>query len=197
MQKFIPLQSFFSTHSVMDESYESYIKGLAETSANKVFFNSGNDCALTVFKSLYAYTSRCVKLFSGSLNNEVSNNPDYIEALDSAISRGASVKILVHDIDAPENLIYIPFYRRLIVLKEEGKNIEIKKTNANLILSQNGSKNEIHFCVCDDRAYRLEYDIEKRNARGNFNDITTSLILSRTFDDIFGNKELSSQISLA
>jgi hypothetical protein len=172
-------------------SYKRKIHILSRNNENTAFMNADNEKALAVFVELFHRAQQRVRLFSGSLlNEEVSNNSQYISALSDFLEKeGVKLEILLNKPDE-EKIRNTPLYKRLTYYKNAGTDITIRKTDRKLyFLKSEHERTECHFCVCDNNSFRLEIDIVNRSAICNFNDTTGASILIKKFDEMFNDSE--------
>lgn len=166
--------------------YQLYIHNLAITGKDAVFYNSGPEHASFVLQKIFENASNTVNIYAGCFSGEISNQANYKEAMEKFLQRkGVKLKILLQNgklaeqKKEPEIFQLLRFYS---ILNKDS--IEIKKHPYHL---QKDDGREIHFTVADNKMYRLEDDIEKFTAIGNFNDPLESNSLSLLFDDIFND----------
>lgn len=168
---------------VMDQ-YRGAIKALASRRENKVFLNSSEEHALIVLSEIINDTQNDLRIFAGNLCNSITEAPEYISAISRFIERDGVLKILLNNYNE-ECLKNSSFYKRLAYFEKQGKPVTIKKTNIHPQRESDPSKKEVHFTVGDERAYRLETDIENRTAEGNFNSPDVAKVLATWFDRVF------------
>lgn len=176
------------------EEYREYVHFLAERELDKVFLNSDENHALIVLTELFKHAKERVRIFAGALVGSVGDDEEYIKDLISFIIRGGSVQILLNNFDherAKESTLYT--YLNAFQSDEEYKDrIKVKKTDRTVKMKNpNGGEDlQVHFTTGDDRAYRLEFDIDKRTSRCNFNS-SGSIIdeMIALFDEIFDEED--------
>lgn len=172
-------------------SYKRKIHGLSKNNENAMFMNADNEKALAVFVELFHRAQQRIRLFAGSLlNEEVSNNPQYISALSDFLEKdGVKLEILLNEPDE-EKMKNTPLCKRLAYFKRSGSDITIRRTDSKLFFPRPGQeRTECHFCVCDNNSFRLEIDIVNRSAICNFNDTKGAAVLIERFDEMFNNSE--------
>jgi len=165
----------------MDDAYISYISQLAHENKSVVFFNSGPKHASFVMSTIFSKAKHTVKIFAGNLDGPVSKNRQYKEELEDFLNRDGKLEILLqeYNIEKEFNLKNMLSYHLL----SGNMNIKIKKVNATVIDTRNNK--EVHFSVADDTMYRLETDLKKYIAEGNFNDKVAVKNLVSTFDKMY------------
>ena len=172
---------------MVDSSYKLFIKQLAANHDCRVFLNSDEEHALTVFVQLFQVAQKEIKIFAGCLCKHVGNQPEYVVALSEYIERGGVLRILLNEYD--ENAAKDSnLYKRLAYYISTGHPVEIKTTTARPYLSSDPDKKSIHFTEVDGVAYRLETDIEKRTAECSFNNPAMASAISDFFDGLY-NRE--------
>lgn len=177
------------------EDYKSFVKTLAQNKVDRVFLNSDTEHAIEVLPEIFRISQSVVRIFAGSLCNEVGNAPEYIEALSDFIERDGEVRILLNKYD-PELAKSSNLFKRLAYYHSENKNVSVKQTTTSFYRSNDPERKEVHFTLGDDHAYRIENDIEKRTATCNLNspELTQSLIA--LYDNVF-NREDTESINLS
>lgn len=169
------------------QEYREAVEWHAKNSIDNMLHNEGNDHALIIFENLFKYSKDYVRIFAKDLaNKEVVNTKRYTDAVKTFINRpGTKLDILitgfndkVKEIDENVNLFYILRYSDAY---HDGR-IRIRSTNG---MSFRVEGKPVHFCTADGHAYRVERDIEKRIAHGNFGDKKTAANLEKQFDLAF------------
>ena len=125
---------------------------------------------------------------SGSKNSEISNNKDYCKYIENYLEGGKERKIRIILTDYSERFNQTKIgqlfakYSGQVSIKSYKGSVKYKNTPA-------------HFTVSDDRAFRLETDIDQHMAFGNFNSPEQARALRETFDKIF-NSPLAKELCL-
>lgn len=177
------------------EKYKEYVRLLSRNNDSKEFFNSDGKHAIIVFGELFNIAKDYVYIFAGCLTSPVANSPEYIQSLSGFIERGGIVRILLNKFDS-KNIIYSDVIRRLLYYKIIGKNVDIRTTLLKPHYSEDPDKKELHFTVVDDKAYRIETNVDERSATCNFNNATTAKDLRKIFDMIYVNSSMSKELDL-
>lgn len=168
----------------VDRNYKDFVMALSIHGENKTFLNSDEDHALEVLVRIFQTAQEEVRIFAGCLCHHVGNKQEYIIALSEFLERGGSLKILLNKFNQ-EAAKSSGLYKRLAYYKEKGYPIVVKDTKAHPFLTSDPDKKEIHFTVADEKAYRIETDIEKRTAECNFNNPTLAKGMITFFDGLF------------
>jgi len=166
---------------MVEQAYVNYIRELAEQSKSVVFLNSSPQHASIVMSTMFKHSKECIKIFAGNLRGEVSKNKEYINGLNDFLSNNGKLMILIEEYspEKPTNITNLLINHFL----KKPDNIHIKTHPFHFY--QGVNKKKIHFCVADNKMYRLETDTSNFLAEGNFNDPETSLRLSSLFDTVF------------
>lgn len=170
-------------------AYEAEIFDLAKNRTDKLFYNSSAEHASIVHKALAMYAQKEICIFSSSMCSEVSNNEEYCALIKKFLLKSENNKIRIILTDYNDNFCCQQIYQ---VLKYHPSQVCIKAYNGGVKYNDK----EAHFTVVDDSAFRLETDIEKRMAFGNFNDQTKAVALKEVFDRIF-NSENAKTVKVA
>ena len=167
-----------------DLIYEKFLQTVADKGENRTFLNSNEDHAVSVLVKIFQTSQSTLRIFAGCLCEHVGNQPAYIIALSEFIERGGKLYILLNAFD--ENKAKVSnLYKRLAYYKSQGKPIFVKKTPARPYLTNDPEKKEVHFTVGDEKAYRIETDVEKRTAECNFNNPVLASDTALFFDSLF------------
>ena len=170
----------------LDSIYAKEIFRLAENVTDKIFYNSSTEHAVIVHQALMKTAKQYVDIFSCSMCSEISNNEDYLNYMKDFLNGGKDRKINILLTNYDENFSSMPVYK---LLSDYPEQVAIKKFTG--IVNYQGKP--AHFTVSDDRAFRLETDIEKHMAFGNFNSEVSAKNLREVFDKMF-NSELATNV---
>jgi len=168
----------------VEKNYKDFVMALSISGENKTFLNSDEEHALEVLVRIFQTAQKEVRIFAGCLCHHVGNKQEYIIALSEFLERGGKLKILLNKYNE-ENAKASNLYKRLAYYKEKNYPVEVKESKACPYFTEDPSKKEIHFTVADDKAYRIETDIEKRTAECNFNNPNLAKDLITFFDGLF------------
>ena len=175
------------------ELYEKAIRHYAENRIDEPFFNDGDDCAKIVFKYLFKTAQKEIKIFSGSLAKKEFPDNSYVAELTNFIRNGGKVSILVqHHNQIDKDSILFSNLSRLLKSRSF-PDFYLGRTKRKVLLKSHENTNEIHFTIADDKAFRIETDINTRSAMCNFNRSTIAEKYSQLFNQL---KEDSVTISL-
>lgn len=153
---------------------DRYAQAVAELATNKksnLMHNEGNEHALIIFSNIFKTAEKYVKIVAKDLlNYEVANRCDYIDSLKGFLSRkGTRLEILLSNFDRTAAR-QTPLFSMLAESAAYKENrISIKSLGGRTFHTKEGD--EIHFCIADDRMFRLETDVKARKALCNFNDV--------------------------
>lgn len=159
------------------ESYRIAIENLANTQDGKIFENSGNIHAAIVLGNIFRQAREYVKLYTGALHSDISNEPYYLKYLKQYLNKKGKLEIVFEN-EPDENSKAFS----LIVqeMNDPRANITLKKLTQSVI-SENSKFN--HFAIADDMMFRVE---EKNGytAFCSFNNKETVEVLSNWFSEI-------------
>lgn len=174
--------------SPLNTIYANEIFRMAEEKKDKVFYNSSTVHACIVHQALAKYATDYIDIFSSSMCTEISNNKDYCKYIENYLEGGKERKIRIILTDYSERFNQTKIgqlfakYSGQVSIKSYKGSVKYKNTPA-------------HFTVSDDRAFRLETDIDQHMAFGNFNSPEQARALRETFDKIF-NSPLAKEVCL-
>lgn len=166
--------------------YAEAVEFNAKRKNDFMFNNKGNEMALIVFRSIFRNATDSIQIVANNLNNEVTNHPEYISALDSFLSKSKTkVEILLSSHDAEADCS--PIFKLLTKYSDKAFVRIIQDGRA----FKDNKGRVIHFCVADKHMYRMEYDIDNRRAECNFNNIKECKMLSKLFYDVYDDSQYS------
>lgn len=161
--------------------YAEEIFKLAEEKKNEIFYNSSAEHAIIVHQALMKTAENYVCIFSSSMCSEISNNPEYIAFVQSFLEGGKERTIQILLSDYTDDFWRKPIARKLANFPQQ---VHVKKYDGNAYYKGKPA----HFTVTDGRAFRLETDIDKHMAFGNFNSEGQASALKSVFDKMFVSK---------
>lgn len=167
----------------MDSPYKKEIFELAKSHKQQLFYNSSAEHAAIVHQAIMCYAQNYVNIFSSALCTEISNNKDYCEMTEQFLMRNPNHKIDIVLTDYSKEYESYPIYK---VLRKYPMQVRIRTYKGKAMLD--GKK--IHFTVSDDRAFRVETDIDEHMAFGNFNSPTQANNLKEAFSKVFNQSEV-------
>jgi hypothetical protein len=162
--------------------YATNIERLASGKINEIFYNSCEAHALIVLKNLIRNAESYVKSLCGNMCSEISNDEEYLNIVENFLRNNPQGKFSILFDSYEEGFLEKPIAK---LLSKFSSQVEIRQLKSGRIMYQ-GSP--IHFSVSDDRAFRIETDIEKKMAWGNYNDIGKANVFSSVFDKFFEDK---------
>ncbi|HLP21937.1 MAG TPA: hypothetical protein VK174_16605 [Chitinophagales bacterium] len=172
-------------------SYFTYIKNLADSDESESFVNHGKDDAIFTFSTIFNKAESIIKMLSGNLKSGIADSKEYQESLNAFLQRNGRLQILIQDYNAEAQPEIFELFR-LNALLGRGEQIEIKTTKLCVRIDES----EVHFCVADNKMYRIENDIEKFSAYGNFNNPVFATALADIFDKLFTDTTHTSPVLL-
>lgn len=165
------------------EQYKNEILALAVNKTNQIFYNSSEAHAEIVHQAIVKTAENYICIFSGSLCTEISNNTQYCELMDQFLAGNPQrrVRIVLTDFNS-----YFKNRPLFDVFRKHKEQVEMRSFQGSV--RRNG--NPVHFAFADDRMFRLETDIEKHMAFGNFNSPEQVKSLKSVFDNVFGRSSV-------
>ena len=160
--------------------YAEKIFKLAEEKTDEIFFNSSADHAVIVHQALMGNATDYVDIFSSSMCSEISNNPEYCRLVSAFLKADKKRRINIILTDYEDGFMMMPIAKTLLQYPLQ---VRIKRYGGKALYKGEPA----HFTVSDDRAFRLETDIEKHMAFGNFNSRRQATDLKGLFDKIFNS----------
>lgn len=169
------------------KDYTEAVEYYASERIDNIFFNQGDAHALVVFVNIFNYSKEHILIAANNLNNDVTNDSKYIDAIKSFLNRKKTkLDILVTELSTSNNRLFE-------VLKEYPSQVVIRNTEGKTFTNDKGE--DVHFCVADNHMYRLETNIIQRKASCNFNDTHYCTKLKNLFYQAF-NGNISSNVDL-
>ena len=174
------------------KQYRSAVENYAKNGVDYLFHNKGDKHALIILSNLFRNAQHSIRIAANKLfNEEVVNTQEYITSMkgfldrnDTTLSILVSQKPEVEDFKTinPENTFYWMLYKHPAY--NQGR-IQIRDGKGKSFKNIDGKK--VNFCTGDDRMFRLEDNIEERQAIANFNDNAFTAKLIEVFDSVFPN----------
>jgi len=169
------------------DSYRNAVKFLSENSIENEFSNKGPEHAAIVLEHMLKTAKNEIRFFSGSFNQDVTKDTDFMRELDKFLSSGKKFYLFLENLPLQEErssalskvIEYSKKYPNNIIYKE------IPKDFTTELQSRFQSGNVYHFTVSDDTSYRVEIDKSNYKAICNFNDSNIALKLKKIFDHYF------------
>lgn len=170
-----------TTNLLKTSVYADEIFKLAEAKKDEMFYNSSAEHAVIVHQALMKTAEKYVCIYSSSMCSEISNNSDYCRYMQHFLDGDNSRKINILLTDYTNS-----FWKQNIgiLISKYPNQVTVKKYSGNVYYKDA----PVHFTVTDDRAFRLETDIEKHMAFGNFNSEEQAEALKNVFDKMFSSK---------
>lgn len=164
--------------------YNEAVEFNARRQNNFMFNNGGDAMALIVFRSIFRTATQKIQIVAQDLNNPVTNDAEYITALEFFLMKPESkLEILVSNYSPNNNILFemLKKYPSKVVFKVIEGGRTFKDTQGRVI----------HFCIADGHMYRLEYNTNERKAECNFNDTKEYSLLNTLFYSVFNNNTYS------
>lgn len=171
----------------MDErQYREMVEKLAKNNESLVIYNSSPLHAVVIMSALFRYSNDKVRIFAENFNGGISDQDEYIEALNSFLLRGGELFVLLHEYQRNNN-------PKLFEILEEHKiafptKVNVAKTSARVL--NNERSNEVNFTIGDEKMYRIEEDTISKMARCSFNDPPIAGHLANLFDRIYTGSQV-------
>jgi hypothetical protein len=162
-----------SVKSINIESYRQSVNHLAKINSDKVFRNHGSKCAAAVIDTMIDKSYSHIKMFSGSLNEDVLRHcKKFIELLPEK-----NIQIVLESLPSQDSELYD-------LLKDLGDNVRIIPTR--VMNNIDPQRNRLfHFLVVDKKAYRIEIDRSDYQAECCFNDENMAFSLEALFKQLW------------
>lgn len=155
-----------------------------------LFHNRGNEHALIILSNIFRNAKSHIRIAANRLyNDEVVNTKEYIDSMRTFLDReGSQLSILItkkptkEEVQehGPENTFYWMLYNHAAY--RQGR-VTIKEGGGSSFKDAAG--NQVNFCTGDDRMFRMEQDVEERQAIANFRDPEYTGQLIRLFDEVY------------
>ncbi|MET0636679.1 MAG: hypothetical protein ABWZ25_11685 [Chitinophagaceae bacterium] len=174
----------FSSKYVEDlNDYVDFLNLLAYNDEDKVFYNSGPFHAAAVMGTMFNNAKYNVQVFSGGFTGEVSDKEIYLSGLKGFLDRpGVKLDVIIQDKSR------IKKGRIFQIFREYPSKVTLHFTDAKMRYSPSSDddinpspEQFLHFCIADQKMYRLETDIKNYRAECNFNDPNMAGILKNIF----------------
>lgn len=170
------------------DNYKTAVEFYAKNLVDTQFKNKGPEHAAIVSSRIFEYSENYVKIFTGKLNSEVADNPDFIKSLKRFI-QNTDKKLYIVVENIPENE-HMSNALKLVVESSKNPLLNVKLKVATLDFLESvkksfKSRSLYHFMIADGKMYRIEIGKDEYKAVCNFNDTEWVKILNKTFDNFF------------
>lgn len=150
--------------------------------------NSDSEKRKTMYRELLQSANSNLRFFAGKLCDDITNGEEFVEGISDFIEKGGILEIILNQYD--EDLIKSSnLYKRLAFYSAQNYAVSVMTTSMTVTISIQDQDTPAHFAVADQMAYRLEIDIEKRNAICNMNDEALAQKLIDIFTHISSNSQ--------
>ncbi|MDR2938115.1 MAG: hypothetical protein LBU92_04155 [Prevotellaceae bacterium] len=171
--------------------YERTIKNLAKEKKNEVFYNSSDSHARVVLNNMVENAERYVHIVCGNMCTEVSSNPEFLDVVKAFLSKDASRTFYVLFDEYKECFLETEIAKLLSLYPTQ---VKVKKLKSETHLAY--KEQRAHLAISDGRAFRLETDVDKKMAFGNFNDEENVKVFEEVFNSYFEDDTHSESIDL-
>lgn len=181
------------------EQYRIAVQNYARDGVNYLFHNKGDEHALIILSNIFKNAKSHIRIAANKLyNDEVVNTIEYVESMKAFLDKkDTRLDILITTKPTkeevteygPENTLYWMLYNHPAY--RQGR-VEIKEGQGRFFRNEEGV--QVDFCTGDEKMFRLEGDIVKRQAIANFNDEDATRQLIEAFDKVYPS--LTSKVEL-
>lgn len=181
------------------EQYRTAVQNYARDGVDYLFHNRGDEHALIILSNIFRNARSHIRIVANRLyNDEVVNTEEYIGSMkafldqkDTRLSIFITTKPTKEEVTqyGPETTFYWMLYNHPAY--RQGR-VEIKEGQGSFFKNPDGR--QVNFCTGDDRMFRLENNIEERQAIANFNDERSTRQLIEAFDSVYPG--LTSKVEL-
>jgi len=186
----INLHDFFTSIPLSEEEqkvlqeYADAMELLSSKHLNMEFNNKDQKHAALVMSSIFHNAKKQVRIFTGSLNGDISNISGYLQSVRVFLDK-PETKVEVIFEEKP-NIAFSKCYKLLKESRAAGKDITFR------ILTDSFKQKVItanlnHFMLGDDNMFRYETDKKQYMAFCNFDDPEMTKVLDRNFRAMFIN----------
>ena len=157
------------------DAYRRFVERLAELDSTEVFSNGQPAHAQVIFETFFKFAKKNVVIFCHQLSEKVYGQQCLVDAVENALNRGISVRILTQRTPQATN-----FISALAKWRSEQKPIKLNTAR------EGGFESELqsNFAVMDAKAYRFEPANKAHTAFACMNDANTAQKLSNVFDQL-------------
>jgi len=171
--------------------YEETIKWLAKARKNEVFYNSSESHATVVLSSMFENAEHYVHTVCGDLCGDLSTNSEFIKQVENFLSSDPNRKFYVLFDAYNEKFGETKLAKILLKYSEQ---VQTRRLKDAAYLTYKGIR--AHLTISDNRAFRLEINVDDKMAFGNFNDKEKAKIFDDVFNRYFSDDEHTEPIDL-
>ena len=170
--------------NILEDEYKKTIQSCADTVKNFEIENSNTAHASYLIATLFGKAELEMRIFTGSLFDNVYGNAALKEAAIKFLSKSKAILKIAY-----QDAVSFDVIKEGNFLKDILTNLKVKG-QVTIYNASTFCKNlENHFIVKDNTAFRYELDKTKRTARANFGDLDTAKNLVEIFDLITNSSE--------
>lgn len=145
--------------------YISRVKYIVQNNVDKIFPNFDTNHARIVLRTLIESAKYSILIFCDKISHEVYDDKRLLQALKEACDKGVDVRVVIQQENGDcEELFNMLLPDKIRCIKEQ---------------------KDRHFCVIDNKRYRLEIDTINRKAYVNANDEKLAQALNDAFERLW------------
>lgn len=170
------------------EEFREVVRNIAISRSTSLINNEGVDHASCLLSAIFDY-SNGIRMFSGSLSQELTEKKEYFDSLKMFLDKGSKFELLLQKYDENKRskaldliLSYSKKPNSKVLIRSLESDNEIYEA-----LKQSNNGDDIHFTLGDNNTYRYEYHPSEYKARASFNDKETNEVLNQIFYLMFDN----------
>lgn len=169
------------------KEFRERVKQLAKDKSSDLILNKGVGHAACLLSAIFE-NSQEIKMFSGSLSKELTDNDEYIQSFKKLLDNCSSFELLL--LNNPKKEERSSALKLVLNSKDPKIKVKyVKESKVYSLLKESNENNDVHFTLGDNNKYRYEYEPNLYRARASFNDINTNSILKKYFDNMFASAE--------
>ena len=152
--------------NTFDQRYKEAVEQMAIKGSEKTFNNSGPIHASIVMTSIYRNAKDNIKLYTKDLQGEIGRFLDYMTSMNDYINSNKSFQILINERPHFES----DLFDTILNASKTIKGVELRFASPTFVKEVDSYANKnSHFCIADDKMFRLEYDNYNHQALCGFN----------------------------
>lgn len=167
--------------STIDDLYSVMVESLRVCESEKIFENQDSVYANIVLTNIFKAAQSNINMLTGKMDMSVMDSPELTQALDEFLSKkGANMSIVLTEEPTSQDGTILDSIKKR-------DNVSVYQAPQNIHERYDPEKENFHFTVADDRAFRFEHDTENYKALCSFNSKEKCKKLNDIFTDMIKN----------
>ena len=167
-----------------EEDFKALLTRKIQSATPEYLFTNGTRRAILTLIELIRHSAKTICFLTGKMYEDELNDNSVINALSRYLEAGGSLRILMYNY-TKGNIINTPVFRRLAILKEDGRDIEIRVMSSAPLTKYAGQTMQYNMYLFDQKSERFEAQEDFRKGRVWVNDPDRVKPYQASFDSLW------------